>query len=153
MQRLDKLIIACIVTATVIAAGCDRTSDQDAAGSLARSEQQAESSGTPPASTSTAQSDAVRGVVDAYISERTAEGMPYYIDSSATEFVGFEEEIMQEDDRAMCLAKFASERDTYYVRFILSMETGRYVIRRVILDRLNNRTVGQTLYDRDSLVL
>lgn len=107
----------------------------------------------PPSTTEAPQDVAVLRVVDAYIREQTTEGSPYYIDSSATEFVGFEDDVRREDGRATCLAKFTSGRDNFYVRFVLSRETGRFVISRVVLERRNDRPVRRTLFNRDELVL
>lgn len=105
------------------------------------------------AAEATPQVAAVLQVVDDYIREQTAEGAPYYIDSSATEFVGFEEDVRRQEDSASCTARFASGRDTYYLRFVLSREMGRYVIHRVVLERLNDRSIRRTLFNRDTLVL
>lgn len=107
----------------------------------------------PPSSTASPQDAEVLSVVDAYIHERTMEGAPYYIDSSATDFVGYEDGILRQDDRAICRAKFSSKKDDYYLQFVLAKEMGRYVIRRVVLEKLNELPVSKTLYNRDALVL
>lgn len=157
-MRRPHLILASLLAAAVLVVGCGPTPSSETAGSMVPS---GSTAGNDPAderpaltsSTSSPQDEEVRRVVDEYIHERTMEGSPYYIDSRATEFVGYEEGVVRQDDRAICRARFTSEKDVYHLQFILAKEMGRYVIHQVVLERMNEQTVRKTLYNRESLVL
>lgn len=155
LLRPRILLVASMAIAAMMAAGCGPSYDHEVgtADSVPSAPEEAGTMAVPPSTTEAPQDIAILRVVDAYIREQTTEGSPYYIDSSATEFVGFEDGVQREDGRATCLAKFTSGRDNFFVRFVLSRETGRFVISRVVLERRNDRRVRRTLFNRDELVL